>query len=126
MSGEKSYVGRRTDVMVEGTLIPRSDWEVVVRSPDGTEVPLTHYRRHSPAGFSWGYGGSGPADLARSILIDFCGLTPEQAGDRWQEHLPVSYQMFKFDVIAKFPQEDDWELPESEVQRWVEQAASRT
>lgn len=29
--------------------------------------------RHSPTGFSWGYGGSGPADLARSLLIAALG-----------------------------------------------------
>jgi hypothetical protein len=31
---------------------------------------LTHHVKHSPTGFSWGYGGSGPAELARCILID--------------------------------------------------------
>lgn len=34
---------------------------------------LEHHVRHSPDGFAWGYGGSGPADLARSILIDALG-----------------------------------------------------
>lgn len=32
--------------------------------------PLKHLVRHSPMGFEWGYGGSGPADLARSIVGD--------------------------------------------------------
>ncbi|KKN11984.1 hypothetical protein LCGC14_1020970 [marine sediment metagenome] len=26
---------------------------------------------HSPVGFQWGYGGSGPAQLALAILLDF-------------------------------------------------------
>jgi len=34
---------------------------------------LPHIIRHSPTGMEWGYGGSGPADLARSILIDALG-----------------------------------------------------
>jgi hypothetical protein len=37
---------------------------------------LTHRtgaRSHSPTGFSWGYGGSGPAELARAMLIDALG-----------------------------------------------------
>jgi len=38
-----------------------------------TETLLPHHVRHSPDGFSWGYGGSGPADLARCILIDALG-----------------------------------------------------
>ncbi|NTY62141.1 DUF6166 domain-containing protein [Mycolicibacterium sphagni] len=36
-------------------------------------VRLPHYVKHSPTGFSWGYAGSGPADLARSLLIDALG-----------------------------------------------------
>ena len=35
--------------------------------------PLPHFVKHSPAGFEWGYTGSGPADLARSLLIDALG-----------------------------------------------------
>lgn len=31
--------------------------------------PLTHYIRHSPDGFAWGYAGSGPTELARCLLI---------------------------------------------------------
>ncbi len=31
---------------------------------------LTHVVRHSPTGLEFGYGGSGPSDLARCILLD--------------------------------------------------------
>lgn len=30
-------------------------------------------RDHSPTGFAWGYGGSGPAQLALALLIDATG-----------------------------------------------------
>lgn len=59
------------------------------RTPDGTQVlvhglgraipggvyraALPHVVRHSPTGFDWGYGGSGAADLARSLLIHALG-----------------------------------------------------
>lgn len=36
-------------------------------------APLRHHVKHSPTGFSWGYGGSGPAELARCLLIDALG-----------------------------------------------------
>jgi hypothetical protein len=39
----------------------------------GVESPLRHVVRHSPTGFSWSYGGSGPADLALSLLVDALG-----------------------------------------------------
>lgn len=42
----------------------------VIRDGDPIQRQLTHLPRHSPTGFSWGYGGSGPADLARALLVD--------------------------------------------------------
>jgi len=39
----------------------------------GERYDLPHIKRHSPTGMEWGYGGSGPADLARSLLIDALG-----------------------------------------------------
>jgi len=36
-----------------------------------TATPLEHHVIHSPAGFAWGYGGSGPADLAYNLLLDY-------------------------------------------------------
>lgn len=50
---------------------------------DGVESPLRHVVRHSPTGYTWGYAGSGPADLALSLLVDALGDTarcPECGG----------------------------------------------
>jgi len=50
---------------------------------------------HSPTGFEFGYGGSGPAQLALAILADCCG-----------DELAVTYhQPFKWAVIARLPAE---------------------
>jgi hypothetical protein len=49
----------------------------------GWSEPLRHVVKHSPAGFEWGYEGSGCADLARCLLIDVLGpaaACPECAG----------------------------------------------
>jgi hypothetical protein len=54
---------------------------------------------HSPDGFNWGYGGSGPAQLALAILLVFM---PEQ--DAVDLH-----QKFKFKVIAALPQDKDFD-----------------
>jgi len=48
---------------------------------------------HSPDGFNWGYGGSGPAQLALAIMLEIKGK-------------PDYYQELKWDLIAKLPQED--------------------
>jgi hypothetical protein len=47
---------------------------ILVETVSGEPIgPLAHIVRHSPTGMTWGYGGSGPADLARSLLIDALG-----------------------------------------------------
>ena len=43
---------------------------------------------HSPDGFQWGYGGSGPSQLALAVFVKLTGK-------------PGAYQKFKWDVIAK-------------------------
>ena len=55
---------------------------------------------HSPDGFQWSYGGSGPAQLALAILAD--------ALEDNEEAL-LTYQDFKWSVVAKLPK-GDWEL----------------
>lgn len=67
-------------------------------------------RDHSPDGFNWGYGGSGPAQLALAICVDALG------GVRGSN--PVVYQEFKRDMIAHLP--DDWEFDDIEVVSWFE------
>jgi len=51
---------------------------------------------HSPTGFSWSYGGSGPAQLALAVLLE---CFPEEVATQY-------YQRFKWDVIAKLPARD--------------------
>lgn len=61
------------------------------------EVPLKHIVRHSPTGFEWGYGGSGPADLALSILTNAFG---KAIAEKY-------YQKFKV-IVASL--DDNWSL----------------
>jgi len=45
--------------------------ECKITLEDGSVKFLTNLGYHSPDGFQIGYGGSGPADLAYSVLMDF-------------------------------------------------------
>jgi len=54
-------------------------------------APSRKIRNHSPDGFNWGYGGSGPSQLALAIVLKLTGS-------------PNGYQTFKFNYIAKLPQ----------------------
>jgi hypothetical protein len=51
---------------------------------------------HSPTGFSWGFGGSGPAQLALALLLE---LTTKEMAMLW-------YQDVKWHIITKLPQAD--------------------
>ncbi|GBR74704.1 hypothetical protein NO1_1833 [Candidatus Termititenax aidoneus] len=53
--------------------------------------------RHSPDGFEWGYGGSGPSDLALNILSIFVG---QKAAEK-----DGLYQYFKWEFIATMPKQ---------------------
>lgn len=55
---------------------------------------------HSPDGFAWGYGGSGPAQLALAILLT--ALDKDEA--------VRCHQQFKRDFIEKLPQEGPWQF----------------
>jgi hypothetical protein len=82
---------------------------------DGETLPLPALNRdearHSPDGFNWGYGGSGPAELARAILI---AVAPGDPVVR----LPSCYQRFKFDVVAGLG--DTWRLWEESIRFWLQ------
>lgn len=82
-----------------------------VRVTDGHHTQeLKHHVKHSPDGFSWGYMGSGPAELARCLLWDVFDREPH----------PSLYHAFKASVVAHLPQDGYWTLTEQEVRKIVE------
>ena len=65
------------------------------RDADGVaRMTCPHAVRHSPSGPEWGYGGSGPADCARSVLLALVG----------EEEADAHYPAFKAEVIAQIPE----------------------
>jgi uncharacterized protein DUF6166 len=62
-------------------------------------------RAHSPTGFEWGYTGSGPAQLALALLLDFTG--DRRTAERY-------YQDFKCRMVATWSNDDadgvQWEI----------------
>lgn len=63
---------------------------------------------HSPSGFEWGYGGSGPADLALNILLLFV--------DRRTAF--ELYQQFKWDFLDPMP-EQGGVIKKEDIYRWL-------
>jgi len=110
----KVYVGERLN----------SGLSVHVKETGQPIRPLEHHVRHSPTGFECGYAGSGPADLARCILIDHfdCADTRHQTGighedsDGPAQQVERLYQPFKFAVIALLPSDSDWQLTTAQIE----------
>lgn len=73
---------------------------------------LYHFVDSSPTGFAWGYGGSGPWDLARSVLADRLGYIP---------NLDVVME-FKNGVVATLSM-PAFSLTFSEVDAWIDSHA---
>lgn len=85
------YIGR------EYLLSPEESLKILNKSPDG---------------FEWGYGGSGPAQLALAILLDYC--RDNNVPDDWA----VSYfQDFKREWIEAA--KDDDEITTADIERFL-------
>ena len=73
---------------------------------------LNNIGTHSPDGFQWGYGGSGPTDLAISILTDFLkrkNIKDAKVSD---------YQYdFKNDFIVN--EKNDLKISSKDIEKWL-------
>jgi hypothetical protein len=86
---------------------------------------------HSPTGYEWGYGGSGPADLALNILAAV--IPRRDPGDRdrvrlWDgswvcERTLQLHQHLKWELIARLPREG-FTLSRQDIQDWINTADS--
>lgn len=85
------------------------DTQVLV---DGQPLPMTDLaQRKSPSGFEWGFGGSGPAALAHSILVHEFGADEAEL---------LSFQDFKWAVVATLDYQG-WTLTSPEIRQAVAQ-----
>src|SRR2546430_765107 len=93
----KIYQGTREGFVVEVTVNGRS------------LNPRLDLWNHSPTGFEWGYGGSGPAQLALALLADHL---------RDDDEAVELHQDFKREVVAGLPVRG-WKLTSEQIQRAV-------
>lgn len=125
----KVYIGLRE---ADGTA------RIMVETDDGYRRPLRHVVYHSPTGLEWGYGGSGPADTALSILADYfeerpVGWKAIEATRAWRVHQPFKHRVISHlprdvpvhepyadaPVAAVLPPVESWRLTEAEVEHTV-------
>jgi hypothetical protein len=93
-----------------------------------SRTPIEHVVWHSPTGYEWGYGGSGPADAALSILSDYFhkrGLERVTQDDihaptGTEPHIAIKlHQPFKRDILAGF-HGDGFTLRSQRIDDWLE------
>lgn len=72
--------------------------------------PRLDLANHSPDGFNWDYGGSGPAQLALAILADVTG--DDQLALR-------HYQSFRETCISRL-HSDQWNLSSDVIKEWID------
>jgi hypothetical protein len=75
-----------------------------------TNVQRREYR-HSPTGFNFGYGGSGPADFALNVLLMFAD----------KETANNLYQNFKFEFVS-FAPEDKLVIKKQDILNFINNA----
>lgn len=98
----KTYKGNRSPLGVEVTV-------------DGQPLdPRFDLWSHSPAGFEWGYGGSGPAQLALALLADHLGN---------DERAIALHQDFKWALVAKLPH--SWTLTSHQIDQALQNVHER-
>jgi hypothetical protein len=87
----------------------KPDYRVYTQMPGKVARPFQQkIIKHSPDGFAWGYGGSGPADLALNILFE---LTDFSTAEKL-------YQEFKREKIARIPYSGG-KLTLEEIRDWL-------
>jgi hypothetical protein len=98
----------------------------VIIVEDNVAVALPHVVWHSPDGFEWGYHGSGPADLALSILAD--AVSEKQTRTQAKHFDPSAcpravraHQEFKREFIAVLDKNNPWEIDAAKVLAWIEE-----
>jgi hypothetical protein len=107
----KNNLQEEFDFMKEKVEVkPIEGFEDVVCKPDGTTNVPHRIVHHSPTGLAWGYGGSGPADLALNALAAYIG----------SEEAKLYYQDFKWKFIAVMP-EQGGTIKREEIMNWIEE-----
>jgi hypothetical protein len=93
---------------------------VKVILPSGKSRPLRHVVLHSPTGFGWGYGGSGPADLALSLLCDVLGERPSEKQIYYGRFKAYPHhQDFKREIVARWEFGGGFEIGSDIIASWL-------
>ncbi len=81
---------------------------------------LHHVVLHSPSGFDWGYEGSGPADLALSILCDVLKERPSKKQIYHGDFKAYAHhQDFKREFVSRWDMYGGFQIDENTIVQWL-------
>lgn len=95
-----------SNALYRGYIDDERDFVIVKSNGDALDM-RNDLANHSPDGGSWGYAGSGPAQLSLGILCDY--LKDDLAALRL-------YQEFKFAVVTRLDKDSGWTLTKDEIE----------
>jgi len=93
----------------QGKFTERDWYQVTKNGNHFSAIPSQKLYNHSPDGFAWGYGGSGPAQLALALLFDVLGVSEEAL---------KYYQAFKREVVSHWDK-DSFSITNVDIVEWV-------
>jgi len=100
----KTYSGQQSGVAGGQRVDLREGHRITILNP------RTDLWNHSPDGFQWGYGGSGPAQLALALLADALGNDEEAVR---------LHQAFKWEHVVRFQR--TWSMTDEAIRAWAAQ-----
>ena len=111
---DRTYHGKRvadamSEVWVEQTTQSAEAGTMICRPLRRSLSARLDVMNHSPTGFAWGYGGSGPAQLALALLLD--ALEDEDLALR-------HYQEFKRQKVAGWG--NTWSISRRKICAFIE------
>jgi hypothetical protein len=107
-SSVQSTIG--PDAPAKGTIIGvYATREVFINGVELLHKDSLRLMNHSPTGFAWGYGGSGPVQLALAILLKFVNESTARS----------LHQDFRREVIAQLDGKQPFCLLVKRVRAWL-------
>lgn len=79
----------------------------------GSRSRLPHHAVNSPAGFAWGYHGSGPADLARDLFAHVVDTDIEDIE-------PFAFRVFLDGFVARLDSARNWSFTREQIRSWID------
>ena len=108
------------DSFFEGVIEKGDNWQVYHTAQDGKREllpPRFDLGHHSPDGFSWGYVGSGPSQLALGMLAEHL-RDPTLVHNASVKARRLA-NAFMWQVVAKLKMDEGWSMTSCDIDDWL-------